>query len=505
MIQHPLGSRKFALREPQIEALKRWSRGEDSLTLKARQIGWSTLIGFFVWHVAFFNPEAKIIVLSKGEREAQELLDKVKFGLDRIPPWLKQRGPTVTARTMSKITFSNDSEIVSLPSGNNPARGFTGRVVVVDEWAFLPNPEEAWASIEPVTDIGGQIIGLSTANGSGNLFHSLWTAAEEGLSSFKPMFYGWDAVPERDDDWYEGKKRSLPQWQLHQEYPASPREAFIKSGAMVYDADMLEQYEPQIVDAEWVGNLAATGMVELAEGETPNPKWWTPSENADGFLTVWQKPAEHGTYVIGADVAEGLGHGDYSSAHVLDVETGKLVAVWHGHIPADLFGVELAKLGYWYNTALIIPEVNNHGLTTVTEMRRWSYPRLWRRRQLNSARGGWSIEYGWKTTKVSKPLLVDELGQFLREQVTVDGSMPDGRTLAELMTYVRDARGGMNGSPHDDRVISYGLAVQALKYAFAPEYQDNLDPPEGSLAWWDELLDDQRDDDLWTIGVDAVH
>lgn len=497
-IQHPQGSRLFKLREPQTEALKRWADGENSITLKARQIGWSTLIGFFSWHLAFFNPETRIIILSKGEREAAELLDKVFFGLDRLPEWLQARGPKVTKRNTSQVRFDNGSEILSLPSGNNPARGFTGRLVVVDEWAFLPNPEEAWASIEPVADIGGQIIGLSTANGAGNLFHELWQEAEKGSSTFKPMFFSWRAVPERDDAWYAKKvaDNSARPWVVHQEYPDNPREAFIKSGAMVYSADLLGQYESHVTDP------IARGDLWHNNPETPKSFSWQP--NPQGYLSIWRFPEEGHKYVCGADVAEGLGHGDYSSAHVLDVNTGSVVAEWHGHIEADLFGLELLKLGLWYNTALLFPEVNNHGLTTMTELRRWSYPRLWRRKQLNSANGGYTMEFGWKTTRVTKPLLIDELGQWLRDHVDIHGSMPSAPTLSELTTFVRDDRGGMNGSPHDDKVISFGLAVQATKYAFMAEYAEVERAPEGSHAWWDEFFDqleaEAAMDSEWVIG-----
>jgi hypothetical protein len=64
-IQHPQGTRLFELRPAQQEALTRWVAGENSITLKARQIGWSTLVGFFAWHLAYFFPETKILILSK--------------------------------------------------------------------------------------------------------------------------------------------------------------------------------------------------------------------------------------------------------------------------------------------------------------------------------------------------------------------------------------------------------------------------------------------------------
>ena len=130
-----------------------------------------------------------------------------------------------------------------MPSASDPARGESATLVVVDEWAFLPNPEEAWASIEPVADVGGRIIGLSTANGSGNFFHELWVGAETGNNRFEPMFFPWSASEDRDESWYQSKKeQSMLSWQLAQEYPSStPEEAFIKSGNPVFDLDVLDR------------------------------------------------------------------------------------------------------------------------------------------------------------------------------------------------------------------------------------------------------------------------
>ena len=493
-IQHPGGTRLFELREAQREALSRWVAGENSVTLKARQIGWSTLVGFFVWWLAYFEPETKILILSKGEREATELLDKVTFGLDRLPKWLQSRGPQVTQRTMSKVRFSNGSEIQSLPSGNNPARGFTGRAVICDEFGFLENSEQAWASIEPVTDVGGQLIVLSTANGVGNKFHDLWVRAQASGSVFTPMFFGWQAVPERDDDWYAQKAFDLPEWQLHQEYPGSPHEAFIKSGRMVFQSDVLALYEKGVAPPDWVGNLEGPGA------ELPNTFDWV--GNKQGFVHVWERPKDRTTYVVGADVAEGLGHGDFSSAHVIKVSSGEVVATWHGHISAELFALELYRLGTWYNSALIFPEVNNHGLTTVTELRRLGYQHVWRRRQVNSMTNKMGVEYGWKTTRVTKPLLIDDLSKFLRDHKD-ELPVKCTHTVGELLTFVRNERGLMGGSPHDDRVISLALAVQALGYAHQPEYQDKVEYAEWTLGWYETELrvweDEQAEDEAWVI------
>ena len=58
-------------------------------------------------------------------------------------------------------------------------------------------------------------------------------------------------------------------------------------------------------------------------------------------LEVWVHPNPQHGYVMGVDTAEGLGHGDYSCVHVLDLNTGELVAAWHGHIPPDALADEV--------------------------------------------------------------------------------------------------------------------------------------------------------------------
>ena len=190
--------------------------------------------------VGVFSRRSDIIDLSRTERESVLLLRKTKYGFKHMPEWLVERGPESLVEHQQRMAFSNGSQITSMPSASDPARGESATLVVVDEWAFLPNPEEAWASIEPVADVGGRIIGLSTANGSGNFFHTLWTGAETGNNNFKSMFFPWSASEDRDEAWYEGKKQSMLSWQLAQEYPTSPEEAFVRSGNPVFDLDMLD-------------------------------------------------------------------------------------------------------------------------------------------------------------------------------------------------------------------------------------------------------------------------
>lgn len=235
------GKQLFHLRQAQVEALDHFNTHRYSLTLKARQIGWSTLVAAHAFYCAFFGEAREIIFLSRGEREATQLMTKVRYGHKHLPQWILDKGPTVRADHQQKMIFGNGSSIVSMPSASDPARGSTAWLVVVDEWAFLPNAEEAWGSIEPVADRGGRIIGLSTANGVGNFFHQLWVDAENGHNQFKTMFYPWSATEDRDEDWYNSKKESMSEWALAAEYPSNVDEAFVKSGRPYFDLDVIQR------------------------------------------------------------------------------------------------------------------------------------------------------------------------------------------------------------------------------------------------------------------------
>jgi len=198
------------------------------------------------------------------------------------------------------------------------------------------------------------------------------------------------------------------------------------------------------------------------------------------MLTVWEQPERWSGYVLGVDTAEGLGHGDYSCIQVIDAKKGEQVAVWHGRIPPDELATEVYRLGLWYGNALCCVEANNHGLTTITVLRQLGYPNMYRRRALNTSSQRISQEYGWKTTRTSKPLMIDDLGKALKNDELI---LHCDSTIAELRTFVRNDRGSMSGSPYDDRVMALAVANQMRKFAYVPEYVQHVDDT-WTFDWW---------------------
>jgi len=198
------------------------------------------------------------------------------------------------------------------------------------------------------------------------------------------------------------------------------------------------------------------------------------------MLTVWEPPKRWSGYTLGVDTAEGLGHGDYSCVQVIDVKEGEQVAIWHGRIPPDELAYEVYNIGVWYGNALCCVESNNHGLTTIVQLRQLGYPNLFRKRSLNNESNKMTQEFGWKTTRTSKPLMIDDLGMALKNEELI---LHCRDTIGELRTFTRNERGSMSGSPYDDRVMALAMANQMRKYAFIPEFVQKIDDTF-TFDWW---------------------
>ena len=467
-IKHPEHGRiKFDLFDSQRESVDLWIRSRYSLMLKARQLGFSTLVAVYCLWLSFFYEDRVIIMLSRTEREAIKLLQKSKYAFRFLPQWMKDRGPPMN-ETQTKMEFANESYLESLPSANDPARGESVYLVVVDELAFLPNGDEAWSSIEPIADVGGRVIALSTANGEGNLFHRLWVGAETRTNRFKALFHPWWANG-RTDQWYEDKKLDVPEWQMAQEYPDNPEDAFLKSGRPVFGLEMLRAIQTR---------------EPMRRGHLTKRLEFVPED--DGPLRIWKLPIQEDRYVIGCDVAQGMEHGDFSSAHVINARNGQVVAHWHGRIDPDLLGTDvLIPLGKWYMDALVGVESNNQGLVTLKALSRLRYHPIYMQRSPRYKKSVPTDILGWRTSQVTKPHAAGELNAALREG---DLKLWCADTVAELRTFVYNENDRMQGSPFDDRTMSLMIANQMLPHVWLKQYEPVRQPGPGTMGYMERML-----------------
>jgi hypothetical protein len=190
---------------------------------------------------------------------------------------------------------------------------------------------------------------------------------------------------------------------------------------------------------------------------------------ADGALKVWKEPEKSGNYVISADVSEGLAHGDFHSADVLEHDTGEQVAHYHGKMEPWEYASLLIALGNRYNEAWLVPEKNNHGQQVIQELIKADYPNIYME-MIEEPPNKPRKRFGWVTTGAGdrkRQALVDH-----GKKLIYDGNpgINDPKTYEEMLNFKRQADGkerADNGT-FDDCVMSWLIGQyvrESLPYA----------------------------------------
>jgi hypothetical protein len=452
----------------QLRLAEVWEEHRRVVILKARQLGISWMAAAFSLHTAMTRPGSPVLLVSQTGDDAELLLGKARYIFEHLPPYLQ---PEVGRNNTVRLEFPClASEVVALTSTERAGRGRTASLVIADEHAFHQWAEQNFAALGPTMDAGGRFIALSTADGIGNFFAELWAKAAHPKSSWHRVFLPYSMRPERDEAWYEQKLADYVRpWQIHQEYPRDPDEAFVQTGRPVFDKAYLDKHrllcrEP-LPPEQWPRELTA-GLYWVGV-ESDRPHWAKHLRFDPEELRVFAAPVKGHRYIAGADVAEGLEHGDYSDLVVLDADAPERpteVLRLHGHWPPDVFGTLIDRVARVY-PGLYGIERNNHGLTVVVTCRNLGTPGLFRERPVLSAQGV-EIEpgkLGWLTSVSTKPLLIDELEHGLR---TFALALSDAMAIPELVFY-QNLPDGKTGAPQgqwDDRVMSTGIAWQMRKH-----------------------------------------
>ena len=170
------------------------------------------------------------------------------------------------------------------------------------------------------------------------------------------------------------------------------------------------------------------------------------------IFRVWEPPQPGHTYIVGADTSDGIIDGDYSAAEVYDRTVSTQVAELYGKIDQTSFAEELAKLGLYYNKALIAVEDNNRGLMTLLALKAL-YTNLFLRRIEGTLDRRFSKKLGFHTSSKTRPLLFSTLETAIYRG-TVKIHSPE--LLQEALTCIRDKTGKPTTPPgkHDDRLLA---------------------------------------------------
>ena len=440
-VTHPVrGLVPFRLYPFQERIISELEDNRFNILRKFRQAGCTTIAAAYSLWMIIFQKHKSVVILSKGDAESTEVLDRIKLMYDELPEFLK---PGIIEDNKHTLKLKTNSIIKSRPSGKQSGRSLAGSFLIIDEAAFIENIDTIWAAVYPIISTGGRAFVLSTVNGIGNWYHEVYQNSLIGENSFNAIDIRWQEHPEYSftegfedlyaemaekgldiHKWEQTTKANMPTKQWLQEYECS----FLGTGDTYVEGEVLKNISSQTSE-----------------------NYYTKYNNR---MRVWQDPNPQYTYLIACDTSLGRDR-DYSAFHIINLYNGQQVAEFYSNRTAiNDFAKILFNEGMLYNLATIVCERNTIGNNLIDWLLNiYEYENLW-----EDEKG----DIGFQITAKNRESILAELEEALRTDLIKINST---RTCDELMTFII----AENGKPqaeknhHDDLVMSLALAVHSYK------------------------------------------
>jgi hypothetical protein len=480
------------------------------ICLKARQLGISTEIIGYEFIDTVMRPNRFSYTATFEDESAKHMGRICHFYHDNLPQDQRTLKPLkVDTKTELKFDSPHNSGIQFVTAKRRfLASSQTIHNLHLSELAKWPDPpaKDALVSVLQCVPVHWDTLTFIESSAYGvNLFKDYWDGAQDGSNGFTPFFFTWKGFPEYytyfdetdrpaftpeelefqrawdicDEQmlWARNKRREdcNNDWaEFHQEYPIDPSLAFKFSGRKWFSPNALATIKDGIneplerVTLKWVGK--DTDVPQVAAETDP-----------EGFLEVWEKPIKGRKYVIGGDIAEGVG-ADFTVLQVIKIpetifESPQQVAKFRSNtVGAYEAGVWAYQLGLYYNWAFEAIEINNQGHLTCGVLERGGnnprmrtgYPNLFYHKSFDRKTQEEQDCIGWRTTASSKDLMFGQI------QTTVDSTdivINSNDTYLEMEGFSWDSkkrkwvamyRNARTGMSHDDEVYSLAIAIQAM-------------------------------------------
>jgi hypothetical protein len=407
--------------------------GKD-IILKARQIGYSSLIlGLFTLDF-LLKENSRSVCISHDAPSAQRLLDRVKYFLKSAEEKGLQLDLKYNSRSELVNASKNSTFYIGAAGSKSFGRGDTLTNLHLSEFSFYPDCEKLLASVLQAVVPGGRTIIESTANGS-NYFKTFWDKTKRGETGFTGHFFGNDFYSQA---FLDQKKQELGEDLYHQEYPLTDSEAFILSGDCFFDKIKLSQYLDQVKPTIDLGRTFSY------------PVHW------------FREPLNQEQFILAADPAEG---GDSCALVLLSKERADIVAEAAFRAESTILGSLCNDLGRFVQEKTgFYPTIGiekNTGTAALYVLRESNYPMIYQMPgNLVSVEDKRASNYGWSTNAATRPKMLDDLALAIREQSIHIFSKSCIDQLFSFIRHPKTGRPEAASGGHDDLVMSLAIAWQ---------------------------------------------
>ena len=478
------------------------------IVLKARQIGATTFFSALGFWFASMNQNVTYGIVAHLMKSAESIFQKCKVYYNNLPPEMQ---PATTQMSGEGITFDKkngkgiNSKIQFATVSEGVFRGQTLSYLHLTECAFWEgNVQAIENSLAPTVSVNPRTIVVreSTANGY-NFFKDDWDRAVQGKSEYTPFFFGWQdhreyAMKPPKEFILTEKEKQLKEkftltdeqiyWRRYQidnnyggnevwfaqENPMTPEEAFVAAGGSVFPAETIAEgyFHAKTPKEEPITSYPTFEKLKIWEEPEKRQEIvyakkseWNFEKQAyeyvDTDLIVEEKTIKK-SYTLGIDTS-GLGS-DNNQIVVIDNKTKKMVARYgKKNISEENLAKIAVEIARKYHNALIVPEVNySHEICNYIQKE--GYKNLYMTenitRQDAPLAGG--LEYGFRTTKLTKPAIISAL----RSRITADPTIINDKEFwyeAEYYLMEDPTTNKMNASSghHDDIIMATAIAMYA--------------------------------------------
>lgn len=487
------------VQEDFIEKLETLGTNKPFFVLKGRQQGFTSVITAIQLSFAIVRKNFSGFTMADRTDNTMAIFnDKARVVYDRLPEELK---PSEKFNSRNEMFFDKLNSSWRIATATDQVgRSRTLNFVHFSEVAFYEcNLSDLQAGIGEAITAGAIQVYETTANGF-NQAKDLWDS-----ESCHNLFYEWWRSPEyrsteyayleTQDPWLIERKKVLEAkgcdkeqitWYckkydsyldkntIKQEYPITPTEAFVSSGDCVFDKEAINNQIARCVSLQAPRRGYFTYKKEAipipnSEGVMVDVEWKIKDiefvESRDGYIFLHEEPrvkvkdgeiTHKAPYSLGGDTA-GTGK-DYFTGKVICNLDDKTVATLHKqYIDEDLYAEQMYCLGKYYHDALIGIEINYSRQPTRILQKKYNYPNLYMRERLDGASDRSVMDYGFETTSRTKPIIIGELVELMRNNPYIEEDIP---TLKEMTTFVKKENGKLEAIDgcHDDLVMAKAIA-----------------------------------------------
>lgn len=462
--------------------------------LKARQLGFSTVIAAIIFCLTAFRPNQKSCIVADKEENARNLFDKYVTFYEALPDFFKNALPKAknNAREL-RFNYGKGqfSLIRILVQGEDSGRSYSFQNIHASECAAWKDLKKTLVSLLNTVSKSNidSLIALETTAKGFNEYKSRWDKDFAKKTNYKALFFSWFeeaeyAIPYDGFPLFEWEKEMMKTYNLtleqvawyrsqfndcdddlgftRQENPSNPIEAFMTSGNSVFNMELLIERKNEILDEYGEPKFLKQGFFVLEkehslDGMRIDIKSFKWQDTPRGEILIYKEPDATHPYVVVNDPA--MGGEDYYATHVFDNYTGEQVAVYHKNkCDADEVAYQMYCLARYYCDAMITGETNTTAYL-LQLCQKCGYKFIYQDQDIEELGTRFYNKLGYKTKTTNRQTMINMFALAFRDNPKI---INDYETLCEMEAF-QIVQSGTNsdkekavatGGKHDDLVMA---------------------------------------------------